>query len=162
MSYLINREGYYVTDSERECTNCGTIFPRTSKTVTLCGACNSSRVKRRSLVSKMLSRAKARAKERGIPFNIDASDIVIPERCPILGIKLEAHSGSSGGKNPSPALDRIDNTKGYVKGNVMVVSHLANMMKSSASPEQLIKFADWIYSKFGNSAVEVASHGEHK
>jgi len=135
-----NREGNLVGEIERECSNktCNNVFLITSKTVTLCPSCNSERVKSSSAESKMLSRAKQRAKERGHEFNLELSDISIPSHCPVLGIKLVSHRGRSGGNPESPALDRIDNTRGYVKGNVMVVSHRANMMKVDASPEELI------------------------
>lgn len=145
---MINREGYYKTDLERECTKCGTIFSKPKKTVTLCPTCNSNRVKGESPNTKMFRRAKQRAKERGIDFDLDKSDVIIPEFCPILGIKLETHVGHSGGRPNSPALDRIDNSKGYIKGNVIVISHLANMMKSSATEEQLVAFADWVYREY--------------
>lgn len=141
---MINREGYYKTDEERECTRCGTIFPKPKKTVTLCPKCNSERVKGEPPEVRMYRRAKSRAKERGVEFSIDKSDVIIPEFCPILGVKLEPYVGHSGGRPNSPALDRIDNSKGYVKGNVVVVSHLANMMKSSATKEELLAFADWV------------------
>ena len=139
-----NREGYYVGEFERECTNCGKIFPKTSKTVTLCNKCNSERVKGQTPEQKMLRRVKTRAIERGHDFDLDLVDIVIPDTCPILGIPLVVFKGRSGGQPNSPALDRIDNSKGYVKGNIMVMSHLANMMKSSATEEQLILFANWV------------------
>jgi len=143
-----NREGFTVTDKERECTKCGTMFPNKSKTVTLCPKCNSERVKAESPEKKMFRRAKARAKERGLEFNLDHSDISIPTHCPVLGVELVCHKGRSGGNPNSPALDRIDNSKGYVKGNVMVVSHRANMMKVDASPEELVMFAEWVLSKY--------------
>lgn len=143
-----NREGFTVTDKERECTKCGTMFPNRSKTVTLCPKCNSKRVKAESPEKKMFRRAKARAKERGLEFNLDHSDISIPTHCPVLGVELVCHKGRSGGNPNSPALDRIDNSKGYVKGNVMVVSHRANMMKVDASPEELVMFAEWVLSKY--------------
>ena len=44
----------------------------------------------------------------------------------------------------SPSLDRMDNSKGYVKGNVQVISHKANSMKFSASKDELLKFAEWV------------------
>ncbi len=145
-----NREGNLVGKTERECSRktCNNIFPVTSKTVTLCPSCNSERVKSSSAESKMLSRAKQRAKEKGHEFNLELSDIVIPSHCPVLGIELICHKGRPGGNPESPALDRIDNTKGYVKGNVMVVSHRANMMKVDASPEELIKFAEWVMTRY--------------
>ena len=145
---MINREGYYKTDQERECTKCGIIFPKPKRTVTLCPTCNSSRVKGEPQETRMFRRAKGRAKDCGLEFTIEKSDIVIPEYCPILGIKLEHHKGQSGGRPSSPALDRIDNSKGYVKGNVVVISHLANMMKSSANEVELVTFAKWVFDNY--------------
>jgi hypothetical protein len=159
---MINREGYFVGETERECTKCGVMFPKTSKTVTMCNECNSSRVKGESVEVKMLRRAKSRAKSRNLDFDIDLSDVVIPTHCPVLGTELKMYSGQSGGRMNSPSLDRIHNDRGYVKGNVMVVSHQANMMKSSASIEQLVMFAKWIIKTHGNSATDVANSGEHK
>ena len=144
----INREGFYRSETERECTKCGCIFGKPKKTVTLCSSCNSERVKGESDSVKMFRRAKNRAKERGIAFDLEKSDIVIPEFCPILGIKLETYSGQSGGHYNSPALDRVNNSDGYTKGNVMVISHLANMMKSCATEAQLITFANWVHLNF--------------
>lgn len=146
-----NRQGYYKSSSERECTKCRTIFPNPKKTVTLCPTCNSERVKSEQQEVRMFRRAKSRARERGVEFSLDKEDIVIPEFCPVLGVKLEPYSGRSGGKKNSPALDRIDNSKGYVKGNVTVISHLANMMKSSASKEELLAFAEWVQKAYGTA-----------
>ena len=77
------------------------------------------------------------------PKKLEVEDIVIPLRCPILDIEI-IRNKKEDLKDNSPSLDRIDNAKGYVKGNIMVVSNKANTMKSNASPEQLIKFAQWI------------------
>ena len=142
----INREGNLVSDTHRQCTNpkCRVIFEKTSKTVTLCNKCNSEIVKSSDPRLKMLARAKSRAKKHNININIDISDIVIPEYCPILGVPLIIHKGSSGGKKNSASIDRIDSSKGYIKGNIMIISHLANMMKSSATNKELITFANWI------------------
>lgn len=86
---------------------------------------------------------KARAK-KNLDFDLEMTDVVIPEVCPILGIKLERNIGKLSGSQNSPSVDRIDNTKGYVKGNIQVISLRANVMKSDASPEELRKFANWI------------------
>jgi hypothetical protein len=95
----------------------------------------------------MHSRAKSRAKKRGTEFNIDKSDIDIPIICPILGIPIikEYKKGKKNGPTPnSPSLDRVDNSKGYVKGNIRVISHKANTMKHNATKEELIQFAIWV------------------
>ena len=145
-----NREGNLVSTTQRECSNskCDTIFKITSKNVTLCPKCNSERVKSSDPIMKMLQRAKTRSKNRNHEFNLEFSDIIVPEYCPILNIKLEYNSGRAGGEKNSPSLDRKDNTKGYVKGNVIVISQLANCMKSSSSPEELKQFAKWINKEF--------------
>lgn len=86
--------------------------------------------------------AKARAKRKNIAFDIELNDIVIPEFCPILQIQLKVGNGKI--VDTSPSLDRIDNSLGYVKDNIQVISNLANRMKNSASTELLINFAKWI------------------
>ena len=91
----------------------------------------------------ILARARQRAKRKEFEFNLEVEDIVIPLRCPILDIEI-IRNKKEDLKDNSPSLDRIDNAKGYVKGNIMVVSNKDNTMKSNASPEQLIKFAQWI------------------
>ena len=138
-----NREGYLVGISSRECTKCGSVFEVTSK-MTLCKPCNSNRVKSLTPEWKMHQRAKQRAVSKGEDFNIVVGDIVIPGVCPILKIPLNMNSGKSGAYKNSPSLDRIDNNKSYVKGNVQVISQLANSMKGAASIEELQYFADWV------------------
>jgi hypothetical protein len=100
-----------------------------------------SRKKKPMLYS--LNSIKGRAKKRGLEFTLKLEDVIVPEYCPILGIKLE-HSTGHGGKIHSPSIDRIDNARGYTPDNIQVISTLANQMKSSATPEQLLMFAEWV------------------
>lgn len=86
--------------------------------------------------------ARSRAKNKSLEFSITLEDVVLTENCPILQIPLIV--GDDKIHDSSPSLDRIDNSKGYVKGNVQVISNLANRMKNSASSDLLIKFANWI------------------
>ena len=140
-----NREGYFVSDTHRERINCGAIFQKTSK-MTLCKKCNSERVKSLRPEWKMHQRAKVRAKAMNRVFDLQVSDIAIPDTCPILGIILNVNSGRSGAYRNSPSLDRIDNSKGYTKENIQVISQLANAMKGRATNEELHKFAKWVVS----------------
>lgn len=87
---------------------------------------------------RLLTRAKSRAKIANLDFDITEEDIVIPELCPVLGVPFEYKTYYTA------SLDRIDSSKGYVKGNVQVMSHKANAMKNSATKEELVKFARWI------------------
>ena len=99
-----------------------------------------------NLVSIILERSKRRAKINNLPFNIELADIVIPEFCPVFGIKLERARGKTAKPN-SPSIDKIIPELGYVKGNVQIISYKANCMKSNATREELLKFAKWILKK---------------
>ena len=84
-----------------------------------------------------------RAKKRGLEVNITLEDIIIPEFCPVFGIRLARNVGQKTGGRASPSLDRIDNTRGYVRGNVIVVSLRANRLKNDATVEELQKIVDF-------------------
>ena len=83
--------------------------------------------------------AKNRAKRSGLPFNLTIDDIAIPKRCPALLIPLAPGNGKLHAN--SPTLDRIQPDLGYVRGNVVVISHKANVMKNYATPEELTAVA---------------------
>jgi hypothetical protein len=83
----------------------------------------------------MLYDAKRRATKFGIPFTITKDDIVVPEVCPILGIKLKR--GGRGGSASSPSLDRVIPALGYIKSNIQVISNKANAMKNDATFEEI-------------------------
>lgn len=80
--------------------------------------------------------ARLRAHKRGLPFDLEVSDAAIPSACPVLGIPLTPCLGK-GLTDSSPTVDRIDNAKGYVKGNVLVVSWRANRIKNDATVAEL-------------------------
>lgn len=92
----------------------------------------------------MLRSAKHRAKKNGLPFNLELSDLVMPDVCPVLGMPLVSNAGTGHARNDSPSLDKIVPELGYVKGNVQIISNLANVMKHDATPEQMILFAEWV------------------
>lgn len=100
----------------------------------------------------MLSNAKLRAKKYNREFSITLSDLVLPETCPILGIPLEFSLDRA--KANSPTLDRIDNTKGYIPGNVWIISRRANMMKNDASTDELLVFAEWVTREYGHQTED--------
>lgn len=96
-------------------------------------------LRRKPLEYHMYTRAKDRAKKSDIDFDIELSDIIVPEICPYLKIPLFKGDGKQ--TDNSPSLDRIDIKKGYVKENVQVISNKANAMKYSATLEELVTFA---------------------
>jgi hypothetical protein len=104
----------------------------------------SARWRRGNPAKRLWYAARARAKDKGIEFDIVVEDVVIPKLCPVLGLPLKWTGKQS---DNSASLDRIDNSKGYIKGNVVVVSRRANGLKSDASLEELAKLASF-YSAF--------------
>ena len=89
----------------------------------------------------LLKSAAKRAKKKGIPFDIDESDIHIPELCPVLGIPIKIADGVVSPN--SPTIDRIMPSLGYTKGNIIVISFRANTIKSDATVEEIRKVADF-------------------
>ena len=95
----------------------------------------------------MIKGARRRAKLQKVPFDIDGDWLVTQfghlTHCPATGVKFEWTANRVKSKN-SPTLDKFIPEKGYVKGNVHVISARANSMKSNASTDTLIMFAQWI------------------
>jgi len=86
----------------------------------------------------LYSIAKRRAKARGIEFTMELEELKWPETCPLLEIPLnQLHPDL----DYHASIDRIDSSKGYVKGNVMIISHRANRIKSNATAQELALLA---------------------
>jgi hypothetical protein len=85
--------------------------------------------------------ARTRSRQNGAEFTITKEDIIIPKLCPILGTTL---SKGDGYLPSAMSLDRVDNDKGYVPGNVRVISRKANMLKSSLTIDILEKLLMYI------------------
>ena len=83
---------------------------------------------RRNPKKYLLEAAKKRAKIKNLDIDITEDDFDIPEFCPILGIKLSPVRSKD--RIYSPSIDRRDNSKGYIKGNIAIISWKANKMKS--------------------------------
>jgi hypothetical protein len=83
-------------------------------------------------------RARKRAKDRGLPFALTKDSLAIPSTCPALGMRLHLRGRRMA---CSPSLDRIVPERGYVAGNVRVVSDRANRLKGKRSLEDLRRLA---------------------
>lgn len=123
-----------------------------------CKSCSAERAKKETQRRKdnwkyhparhMLNNSKQRAKLAGLEHTLKMDDIVIPDFCPVLGIKLE--TGDRKQHFNAPSIDRIDNTKGYIKENIVVVSTRANLLKKDATIDELVMLA-----KFYNELKEI-------
>lgn len=87
----------------------------------------------------LAARARDRAKASNIICNITSEDIKLVNTCIYRNVPLEYSNSIP--TNNSASLDKIIPQLGYVKGNVQVISMLANNMKSNASPAELITFS---------------------
>lgn len=79
--------------------------------------------------------ARYRAKRDGLKFNITMQDIVLPQRCPVFQTRLRFGARLH---KCIPSLDRIDSRKGYVRGNVQIISLRANTLKLDATLDELV------------------------
>jgi hypothetical protein len=93
-----------------------------------------TRWKYRAPEKAIWSAAKHRAARDGIPFTITPEEIQIPAVCPVLGIPLSFSTVRERGCSPS--LDKVNNSAGYVSGNVQVISSRANKLKGDGTAEE--------------------------
>ena len=87
--------------------------------------------RRTNTVGNLLHKSKARARLKNIEHTITKQDIILNDICPILNVPLEY------GTPYSPSLDRTNSSKGYIPGNVQVVSWRANTLKNNSTLTEL-------------------------
>ena len=133
-------------DVPKICRHCGETSYRRNENgcyASVCGKCFNMQANRsKDYVKVLVNAARVRARKANVPFNLEFSDIIIPETCPILGVKLER--GLVKDRDSSPSLDRLVPELGYVKGNVFAISHLANRIKNNGTADEHRRIADWM------------------
>ena len=94
-------------------------------------------------------RCRFRAEQSGLPFGIDIEDIhgaLVDNdfRCPVFGVKLRTKGrvGRTGGNSAS--VDRLVPDKGYVKGNITVLSMRANRIKNAYTSADILAVGRWL------------------
>jgi hypothetical protein len=130
------------------CRNCINLRTQKRKTpAQLRGQAEREKKRRENPAYRMYHGAKQRAKNKNIPFDIDQDYIqkIIPSHCPVLGIPLLNGSGCF--HDNSLSLDKIIPSKGYVKGNVCVISDRANRLKRDATLDELKKLVYYLETK---------------
>lgn len=110
------------------------------------------RKKRVPFKTNLCARARKRGRARGLEATITPADLIWPTHCPVLGLELEypERTGERKGQTMQPnwpSLDRWDNAKGYVPGNVFVISLRANSLKNSATYDEILRVAKYLSKK---------------
>lgn len=97
----------------------------------------------------MYKSAIQRARKEQLPFDIDIAFLksIFTIECPIFGFDMTWGVLGEGHNLKSPSLDKIKPEYGYIKGNVCIISRLANMIKQDVGYEELYKVADWLHDK---------------
>jgi hypothetical protein len=86
---------------------------------------------------------KRRTKELGIAFDLQPEDLQVPSVCPFTLLPFDFGPKSGKASPQSPSVDRIKPDRGYVRGNVRVISNHANGVKNSCTdPDVFQRLAD--------------------
>jgi len=98
------------------------------------------------VIHRLFVAAKSRSKAIGRIFTITYEDLLPPpEYCPVLGLRLDYGSKEIRVRAASsPSIDRVDSELGYVKGNVVIMSWRANMIKNAGTYEEHVQIADFM------------------
>jgi hypothetical protein len=112
-----------------------------------CLECKSDQNKTRRLKDPALATwtaAKHRARSMGIEFSITIEDVraVWTDTCPVFLIPLKQHQNKA--MPDSFSLDRIDNSKGYVPGNIAIVSMKFNTQKRDLTADVLRRMLAYV------------------
>lgn len=87
-------------------------------------------------------RKKANATRIGWEWSIDFGELLWPTYCPILGLEIDYYAETR--QENSCSFDRIDNGKGYVIGNVQIISWRANRIKNDGTAEEHFRIAQYL------------------
>jgi hypothetical protein len=91
--------------------------------------------------------ARKRAKRKNLQFNITLADLGAPPKCcPVLGVRLNYGPGKTRDHDRA-SIDRMNNRRGYVPGNVRVISYRANSLKSDATVKELAAVVRYMESR---------------
>lgn len=99
----------------------------------------------KEISSTYFNQIKKGASERNLDFSISIEDmwdlfVLQKRRCALSGITLMFAPTGKTRQLQTASLDRIDNSKGYVKGNIQWVHKHLNNMKMTLSNDDFIKW----------------------
>jgi hypothetical protein len=96
-----------------------------------------------------LRSTKYRAKNKNLPFDLDMDHLlsIATDECPIFKTNFSWGINGKGLQPTSPSMDRVIPHLGYVQGNVVFISNLANTIKQNVTEKELYAVADWLHDK---------------
>ena len=99
-------------------------------------------------INFLISSRRDKAKKAGIEWSVDYAYIrsLWPDDnlCPVFNRPFRSGDDGEHGRNDSASIDRKDPRKGYVEGNIQIISKLANSMRQNATPEEEVMMAKWM------------------
>ena len=154
LHFKLYRKVYRLKKGKRKGQVLGWTASDNSKRFSVCNECEKARFYaryRQNPIPQLIYNFKKRAKAKNVPFDLKPQDIKeklnnAGKIWPVLVIKMQISKLGSKSNDLAPSIDRIDPKKGYVKGNMIVVSMRANRIKTDASPEEIKKVA-YFYDK---------------
>jgi hypothetical protein len=107
----------------------------------------------------MFRNVRSRAARRGIAFTLKLADIIIPDDCPCCNRTMKMRSGppKNGATASSPSLDRLNPSRGYVAGNVVVICWRCNELKRNATINELRTILTWMESNQSRPPLRLVS-----
>lgn len=91
------------------------------------------------------------ARSRGIEFALSLNEyrqLLLRKRCAYTGIPMTLHKQGNPTKTDL-TIERVDDKKGYIKGNVIAVCYAANNIKSVFEDPNMILNVDHAIKMFG-------------
>jgi hypothetical protein len=88
--------------------------------------------------------------ERGYVFDIDIVDVwdmfeQQDRKCALSGLTINfSRKVSKDSRTQTASIDRIDNTQGYIKGNIQIVHKKLNFMKHTSTMEEFIELCNLV------------------
>ena len=134
------RTGWTAKDGSKRTSHCK-----------ICERINAADRYRKNGIHQRYNSLRNTAKKKNIVFEISKEYLAklfeeAPDKCPIFGTEFGIVKYSPGNKdnigdfrNNSYSIDRIVPELGYIEGNLIIVSDLANRIKNNATPDQIIQ-----------------------
>jgi hypothetical protein len=143
---ILKKVERYKLGLEIECVHHGlhkrwTFHSENNVKCTICAGEYQKIAKKKNPLKFLITYAKKHSKEQNRNFDIDVSDL---ENLMKIQNGFCALSGIEFSEEIRPSLDRIDSNLGYEKGNIQLVLHDINRMKSNFSIERFLYLCEKI------------------